>query len=82
MHTVLIMYPCGIVVEGLLLAGSDEGLRLAVRGEADVLELCPSGHEWRTADGTAVTLGAVLCDAPKAATDVMPVRTLRAGSVV
>ena len=82
MHTLLLLHPCGIVQEALLLGATYETLRLAVPGEPDVVELQFNGVDWLCPDGTAVTLGAVLRDPSVPMLAASPLRAASAGTII
>ena len=52
----ILRYPFGIVVEGVVLANGKNRMRVAVPGFADVIELERSGANWVSADGQCVEL--------------------------
>jgi hypothetical protein len=77
---VLMRYPVGVVVEGVILANRKNRLRVAAAGFADTLELKRSGTDWLDAGHERVQLefimpqsSAVPCQSVEE-----PVRTLRA----
>jgi len=45
---ILIRYPVGIIVEGVVLAGGTNRLRVAAAGMPDTIELKRSGRQWFT----------------------------------
>ena len=70
----LIRYPAGVVVEGVVLAKGRNRMRVVVRGFTDAIELKRSGPNW-TADGRElVELDFVMsasCDTPNAEVGAM-----------
>jgi hypothetical protein len=52
----LIRYPAGVVIEGVVLAAGKNRLRVVSPGFPDTLELKRSGKNWILADGYRVEL--------------------------
>jgi hypothetical protein len=52
----LIRYPAGVVIEGVVLAAGENRLRVVSPGFPDTLELERSGESWILADGYTVEL--------------------------
>jgi len=82
MH-LLIQYPAGAIVEGVVLAAGKNRLRVAARGIADTLELKRRGEHW-TAGHQPVELEFLMprfCDAPKNVVRVMTAGTTEFASL-
>jgi hypothetical protein len=63
----LIQYPAGVVVEGMVLARKRSRLRVVARGFADVIELKRSGPNWTVDGHQSVELDFLMstpCDTP------------------
>jgi hypothetical protein len=50
----LIRYPVGAIVEGVVLAHRKNRMRVAAAGFPDIIELKRSGQEWFTSNGQPV----------------------------
>jgi hypothetical protein len=73
MH-ILIQYPAGVIVEGVVLAAGKNRLRVAARGFADTLELKRRGELWMASGRQTVELEFLMprfCDTPKTVLRVM-----------
>ena len=53
---ILIRYPAGVVIEGVVLATGRNRMRVIAPGFSDTLELKRSGKDWALADGYRVEL--------------------------
>ena len=70
----LIQYPAGVVVEGMVLAKKRSRLRIVARGFADTIELKRSGPNWTVDGRQSVELDFLVstsCDTPNAEVGVM-----------
>jgi hypothetical protein len=76
----LMRYPVGVVVEGVILANGKNRLRVAAAGFADTLELKRSGTEWFDAGHERVELEFIMPQSNAIPCQSMetPVRKLRA----
>lgn len=68
---VILRYPFGIVVEGVVLANGKNRMRVAVPGFADVIELKRSGANWVGADSQCVELEFMMSRSCDAQTEVV-----------
>ena len=59
----LIRYPAGIIVEGLVLAKGRNHMRVVAAGFPDAIELRRSGSQWFTADRQPVEFDFLMSDA-------------------
>lgn len=67
----LIQYPGGVIVEGVVLAKGKNRLRVAAPGFADTLELQRSGQNW-SIGGEAVEIEFLMSAAGQAEPEVRP----------
>ncbi|HUB82677.1 MAG TPA: hypothetical protein VMB03_27960 [Bryobacteraceae bacterium] len=73
MH-LLIQYPAGVIVEGVVLAAGKNRMRIAARGFTDTLELKRRGEHWVANGRETVELEFLMarpCNTPKLAIPVM-----------
>lgn len=68
----LIRYPAGIVIEGVVLAAGKNRLRVISPGFTDTLELKRSGKNWISADGYRVELEFLMSGSSETARTEVP----------
>jgi len=75
MH-LLIQYPAGVIVEGVVLAAGKNRMRIAARGFADTLELKRRGEQWITGGREAVELEFLMPRCSDTPRTMLPVMTV------
>jgi len=70
----LLKYPAGVIVEGVLLAHGPNRLRVAAAGFTDAAELIRSGARWLDSHGEPVELEFLMSDTNDARNLDLPVR--------
>jgi hypothetical protein len=79
---VLIRYPVGLIVEGIILAKGKYRMRVAAAGFADAIELRRSGSQWFTASVEPVEFDFLMSNASprERVSSSRPVRVVSAAS--
>jgi hypothetical protein len=60
--SILLLYPTGHIIEGLLLAASRDRMRVAVPDRTDTVEFQLAGSQWLSEEGDLVEMQAILTD--------------------